>query len=100
MNIGGSNRAANGNGGAEAHESFFRFLLPFRAAETFGGDGVPFHSFADAFGFFFDRADFPGDHAVASALKKFGKFRECVRAVLGLADAGLDLPPICHGKEL
>jgi hypothetical protein len=47
-------------------------------------------------GFFFDGAEFPRDHRVTSALKKLGKFRGSVGAILGLAYSGLDLSPISH----
>ena len=81
---------------AEPRQSFFGFLLPIGAAKTLRCNGVPGAGLGGVLRFFFEGAQFPGNHRIAGALKKIGKFSGCVSAVLGLAYPSLNLSPISH----
>jgi hypothetical protein len=96
--LGGSQRRWNLD--AEARQRFFGLLPPVGAAESLRSNRVPAPRFVFVFGFFFDRAELPRNHCVARALVKLVEFRLRVGAVLRLANARLDLPPISHVATL
>ena len=93
-------RTGRGNFGAQTRERFLRLLLPVRAAESLRRNRVPFHCFGLHESFFLKQPKLPRDHRVAGALIKFGKFCVRVGGVFRLANARLDLPPVCHGEAL
>ncbi len=93
-------RASNGEFCAEPRQRLFRLLLPFGAAESLRGNGVPFHGFGLDERFLLQQRELPCHHRVVRALVELGEFCVRVRGIFRLADTRLDLAPISHGEAL
>jgi len=85
---------------SEPGQSFFRLFLPLGATKPFGRSRVPPSSFRVLARAFVQKGQLEGHHCVASFFVQRGELRRGVCSRLGLADAGLNLPPVSHGRAL
>jgi hypothetical protein len=92
--------AARRGRSAKAGQCSLGFGLPLGPAKSFRRRRIPARRFGVLAGFLLPPRQFECDHGIASLFVKFGQLCCCVRTCFRLADARLDLPPVCHCRAL
>jgi hypothetical protein len=92
--------AARRGRSTKAGQCSLGFGLPLGPAKSFRRRRIPARRFGVLTGFLLPPRQFECHHGIASLFVKFGQLRCCVRTCFRLADARLDLPPVCHCRAL
>ncbi len=89
-----------GNWRSQPRQRLFSSCAPLRSPEALRGRRVPLHRFGRRAGLLVHFGQFKRHHAVARAFKELAELRRGLRRCFRLADACLDLSPVCHVRAL